>query len=101
MSMRLRKSAYPRMVLQTGGHEYAWGGWFGSQLVSREWLRVPAGTTRELDLSLCGPRITVTVCRSEREGLGYRTTWAVGDHGTFGEYAARIQQLKDAMRALV
>ena len=53
------------------GRMYHWTGWFGCQLESWEWFRVHAGTQR----TLAGE--CFTVFRSEREGLKWRTTWAM------------------------
>lgn len=72
MNLRfLRLPEYDRALLVLNGTVYMWSGWFGCQLESREWRRVPAGTRRTLH------GVEFTVFSTERAGLKWRTTWAM------------------------
>lgn len=84
-----------------GGHRYRWSGWLGCQLESIEWRTLPAGTQRDLALTLGKQPITVTVHSTRREGLRVRTTWAVSSTGTLDEHNARICELRKQLRELV
>lgn len=84
-----------------GGNRYRWSGWFGCQLESLEWRTLPAGTQRDLDLSVSEQPVTVTVNSTQRQGLRVRTTWAVSNRGTLDEHTARIRDLRRQLRELV
>ena len=86
------------------GIEYQWQGWFGCQLVSYEWRRVPAGTKRILSFGIIGQnKIEVTVFTTRRYGWFGKvgTTWTICNNGTIDEYSIRIQDLKKRLQDLV
>ena len=60
-----------RAYVVLGGRRYSWSGWFGCQLESIEWRRVPAGTEREI------AGRTFRVWRTERLWLRVRTLWCL------------------------
>ena len=94
-----RDSIWPRASLWFNGVEYQWSGWFGSQLVSWEWRRVPAGTTRDFDVG--GKVFSLTVYSTRRDGLKVRTGWALSKSGTHDEHAARVADFRAALQDLV
>lgn len=78
------------------GRRYRWTGWFGCQLESMEWRRVPAGTEREI----LGRKFRVW--RTEREWLRVRTLWClIGLGRSVDEDSAKINALRDDLRALL
>ena len=60
-----------RVILVLDGRKYRRTGWFGCQLESMEWRRVPAGATREI----AGQSFRVFT--TDRDGLKFRTTWCL------------------------
>lgn len=83
------------------GRIYKWSGWLGCQLESYEWFRVPAGTSRDLEIRVGYPAVTMTVFTTQREGLKIRTTWAVASIGTLDEHSNRVKELQDSLRKLI
>ena len=95
-----KKYHQPHAQFLIGGVKYRWTGWFGCQLESFEWRRVPAGTRRTLDIGYLQP-IEVKVFTTKRDGLRVRTTWAVSHSGTLDEQNARIVALRTALSTLI
>ena len=95
-----KKYHQPRAYFLIGGVKYRWTGWFGCQLESLEWNRVPAGTRRTLDIGHHQP-IEITVYTTKRVGLRVRTTWALSHSGTLDEQNARIESLRTALSSLI
>ena len=87
-------------LYRINGKLYTWCGWFGCQIESMEWRRLPAGTKRDLVFYDGNSPITVTVYRTERKWLRYRTTWAVSASGTHDEHDERIIQLRERLKRI-
>lgn len=77
------------------GITYQWAGWFGCQLESLEWRRVPAGTER----NILGHSMRVFTTR--REGLKIRTTWTIPLHCGVDEANKRIRNFRKELRELI
>lgn len=101
-SRYFRSKLSPQVVFLFDGVAYRWSGWFGCQLESIEHRPPSAGTMRRLDFGNGRQAIDVTVFSVRRLGLrAHRVTWSVCKSGSHDEYAARIWELRDALRALV
>lgn len=101
MWFRKKKSCYPQVWFHIDGNKYRWYGWLGCQLESIESSRVPAGTTRYLDLGV-GKGIEIRVYQTERCGIcKFRTTWAISSTGTYGEYSERVSNFHKTLQSLV
>lgn len=72
------------------GRFYGWSGWFGCQLQSFEWRRMPAGTRRRLV-----DRDFVVVA-TQRRWLRVRTTWSMTGNPTSEE----IRSLRSDLNAI-
>lgn len=95
------KTNTPRKIYKINNQLYWWTGWFGCQLESYEWRRVPAGTTRTLNLEDSKGPIDFRVFTTERDGLKYRTTWSmVGNCGDINEENSRIHELRKRLSEL-
>ena len=87
---------FDKAFFKLDGRMYTWSGWFGCQLESREWLRVPAGTSR----NILGE--TFLVFRSDREGIKYTTTWSlVGLPENIDKANERLHLLRSRLAALI
>jgi hypothetical protein len=84
-----------------GNNTYQWSGYYGCQLKSFEWRRVPAGTERVLDFGIGKDPVNIRVFTTERVGLKIETTWSVCPTGSIDEHKARIESLRSALRELV
>lgn len=89
MSIFKRKTPNNRTFYRIDGKLYDWFGWLGTQLVSREWFRPPAGTVREI----LGERFHVT--RTERRGWLIKTHWALS--APEGWQNERIEMFRDKL----
>lgn len=99
MFLHISKKPWPQVHFIIGGYAYNWRGWFGCQLESREWRRVPAGTTRKMEINNCNYEFRVF--NTTREGLKIRTTWTLPLRGDTDEQNAMIRKLKADLRAVI
>lgn len=83
-----------KVIYKIDGVCYTWSGWFGCQLESYEWTRVPAGTKR----TILGREFTVFT--TERKGLKIRTTWATYLPIKGDEANKMLFKLKDDLKSL-
>lgn len=87
--------SYDHMEFVLDGRRYRWSGWFGCQLESYEWWRVPAGTRRRL------AGFEFSVFMTERRGLKVRTTWSLANQPASLDKANEdIRRLREALTRL-
>lgn len=89
------KDITARALFKSGGKIYRWTGWFGCQLESLEWWRVPAGTKRKMFDE------TFTVFSTERRGLMVITRWTMALPDETNEAHEKIKGLKERLRSLI
>lgn len=94
-----RAPHFPYAELVIDGRRYRRTGWFGCQLESMEWRRVPAGMTRTLCID--GGPFHLRVFRTAREGLRVRTSWSIPLSCGLDEANRRIYELDAALRRLI
>lgn len=94
------KRPWPAVLFVFNGVAYRWHGWFGCQLVSYEWRRPPAGTTRELVFNPL-TSTTMYVFRTQRVGLKIRVTWSVSKFGGMTVLGTRVRKLRAELQRLV
>jgi hypothetical protein len=94
---------FPHARLFIQGNVYRWTGWFGCQLESWEWHRVPAGTRRVLEFD--GKRYDLRVWRTDKRRWWTRwqvpTFWSIPLDCNLDEANVRLRKFKDDLRGLV
>lgn len=87
-------------VYHFGNDSYIWRGWYGCQLYSLEWRRVPAGTSRILQFE--NEQVRIIVESTKRMNLfnwfKVYTTWSVSHSGTMDQQRSRIEHLQRLLR---
>jgi hypothetical protein len=94
---------FPHAQLFIGGFVYRWTGWFGCQLETWEWRRVPAGTRRliEFDGKHYEVHVWSTGARKWRTRWKVPTLWTIPLDCNLDEANARLRKFKDDLRGLV
>lgn len=84
------------------GIYYHKSGWLGCQLVSYEWRRVRAGTTRDIifnDGSCQNITVFTTYNRKWKHWFKVETTWTIGRHEPLDSYNTRIIEFLNKLNA--
>lgn len=90
-----------RIFYVISGVKYWWSGWFGSQLASREWRNVPAGTQRDLFIDHGMPWIRITVFQCRKRFFKYDVSWTISLSGDTNSQNKQIRELKEIFKSLV
>ena len=92
----------PRIEIIINKIKYKWSGWYGCQLESFEFRRLPAGTERELNLGITNGFQKIRLFSTRRTGyFTVRHTWSITLSGDIDKQNAQIREFRNKLRSLL